>query len=129
DHRRARAPDPRGRGDRGGHHGGAAGAVLAMVARPLRGRLLALAGAVSVTCMATSVLSAQTQPGRSVVERERSEYVAWLRDAAVSPLRAIALHPLDGPVTLGPAGSDLPLTGVDSHRLVPQGAVAALEHD
>jgi hypothetical protein len=76
---------------------------------------------------AAGPLGAQESPGRPAVERERADYIGWLRDADVSPFRALALRPFDAPFTLGPAGSDVPLAGLAAHRIVPQGAVAALE--
>ena len=83
------------------------------------GALLLLGGVPPLMAQASS---------REAVERERAAYLAWLRDAEVSPFRAVALRPFDAAFTLGPSGSDVPLTGVAAHRLVPQGAVAALEH-
>jgi hypothetical protein len=88
--------------------------------------VVATLGSAALPAAATS-LAAQAS-SRAGVEQERADYVAWLRDAGVSPFRAIALRPLDSPVSLGPAGSDIPLPDVEAHRLVPQGAVAALEH-
>ena len=85
------------------------------------------ATAAAVLLAAALPLAAQDAPGRAAVEQERAEYVGWLRNAEVSPFRALALRPFDAPFTLGPAGSDVPLAGVEAHRLVPQGAVAALE--
>lgn len=91
-------------------------------------RLMAAALALTTAVPLTAApLAAQAPAGRAGVERERAEYTAWLRDAPVSPFRAIALRPFDGPFTLGPRGSDVPVEGLEHHRLVPQGAVAALE--
>ena len=83
--------------------------------------------AATVMLAAAIPLAAQDAPGRTAVEQERADYVGWLRTADVSPFRALALRPFDAPFTLGPAGSDVPLAGIETHRLVPQGAVAALE--
>lgn len=88
----------------------------------------AVAGVVVLAMSGSAPAEAQSVPGRAAVERERADYVAWLRHAEVSPLRAVALRPFDGAFTLGPDGSDVPLPGVAAHRLVPQGGVAALEH-
>lgn len=86
-----------------------------------------VAGLVAVATLASGALAAQSAAARETVERERAEYVAWLRTASVSPLRALALRPFDAGFTLGPPGSDVPLPQLESHRLVPQGEVAALE--
>jgi hypothetical protein len=86
-------------------------------------RALAVAGLIA----AAGPLAAQESVGGSAVERERADYVGWLRNADVSPFRALVLRPFDAPFTLGPAGSDVPLADLAIHRAVPQGAVAALE--
>jgi hypothetical protein len=85
------------------------------------------AAVVTATVLASGALAAQSGSSRATVERERADYVAWLRTAGVSPLRALALRPFDEAFTLGPRGSDVPLAGVEPHRLVPQGEIAALE--
>jgi len=42
---------------------------------------------------------------------ERKAYVQWLTTAPTSPLAAVAMRRLDGPVTLGPDSADIPLSG------------------
>jgi hypothetical protein len=42
---------------------------------------------------------------------ERRAYTEWLTTAATSPLAAVAMRRLDGPITLGPATTDIPLAG------------------
>lgn len=91
------------------------------------GRGLALILGAALLAGAAPRLSAQSTPGREAVERERADYVAWLATAEVSPMRAIALRTFEDGFTLGPPGSDVPLAGVEPHRLVPQGSVGALE--
>jgi len=50
--------------------------------------------------------------GSEAVVRERAELADWLEHAPSSPYRAIVQYPLSGTVTLGPQGSDIPLTGL-----------------
>lgn len=59
-----------------------------------------------------ATVRAQSQ---STVDRERTEFQRWLATSPVSPFRAVAQVPLGGGVTLGPDGSDVPLTGVPRH--------------
>lgn len=69
--------------------------------RPLAAMLLLLAGSVgTIDAQATSSL-----------EMERNGYAAWLTSAATSPLAAVAMNRLSGPVTLGPDTADIPLAG------------------
>ena len=42
---------------------------------------------------------------------ERKAYVEWLATAPTSPMAAVAMRRLDGPVTVGPESSDIPLPG------------------
>ena len=49
--------------------------------------------------------------------RERREFEGWLRDAAVSPYRAVGQHPLGEGISLGPADADVPLPGLGRFRL------------
>lgn len=55
--------------------------------------------------------------GPDAVAAERAEFAAWLEQAPSSPFRAIVQYPLSGSVTLGPAGSDIPLAGLESARI------------
>ncbi len=54
---------------------------------------------------------------QSAVERERAEFGKWLVSAPTSPLAAVALTALGSGLGLGPAGSDIPLTGLRMHRI------------
>ena len=66
----------------------------------------------------------------SDLERERAEFTRWLIEAPNSPYRAVALQPIGRGITLGPAESDVPLTGAlarEPLRLSPSGAGAVLE--
>jgi uncharacterized protein (DUF1684 family) len=60
-----------------------------------------------------SALRAQSA---DIVAGERADFVAWLVSAPNSPARAIARQPIGSGLTLGPAGTDLPLDGVAEHR-------------
>lgn len=69
----------------------------------------------------TSTLVAQAP---SDLDRERADYLAWLRTAPVSPLAALAHQQVGDSVRLGPAGADIPLTGIAQHKIFPsQGAL------
>jgi hypothetical protein len=59
----------------------------------------------------------QAQPPPEAIATERAEFARWLREAATSPLRAIAQVPVGPGVTLGPASADVPLTGVAPSRV------------
>jgi uncharacterized protein (DUF1684 family) len=52
-----------------------------------------------------------------IIARERADFVTWLQSAPNSPARAVARQPVGSALTLGPAGSDLPLEGVTSQQL------------
>jgi uncharacterized protein len=58
---------------------------------------------------------------------ERAGFAAWLKDGTNSPLAAIARQQVGDGIRLGPEGSDIPLAGVEEHRLYFDGAVATLE--
>jgi hypothetical protein len=47
----------------------------------------------------------------STLATERHSYAEWLTTAPTSPLAAVAMHRMAGPVTLGPDSSDIPLEG------------------
>ncbi len=49
--------------------------------------------------------------GSSALTLERKAYAVWLTTATTSPLAAVAMHRLSGPVTLGPDTADIPLKG------------------
>ena len=71
-----------------------------------------------------STVAAQAPPD---VAMERSGYVAWLKKAPNSPLLAVAQQRVDEGVRLGPADADIPLPGIEAHRLYPSGAGLLLE--
>jgi hypothetical protein len=50
--------------------------------------------------------------GRQVVEAERAEFAAWIRDHPLSPRRAVVVRPIGPGLTLGPSAADIPLEGV-----------------
>lgn len=55
------------------------------------------------------------------LERERAEFARWLETAPASPFRALVQYPVSEAVTLGPAGSDIPLEGLGAYRIEPDG--------
>jgi uncharacterized protein len=71
-----------------------------------------------------STLAAQTPPD---VAMERSGYVAWLKKGPNSPLSAVAQQKVGDGVRLGPSDADIPLAGIEEHRLYPSGPGLVLE--
>ncbi len=71
-----------------------------------------------------SPLIAQTPPD---VARERSSYVAWLKQAPNSPLSAVAQQVVGDGLRLGPGDADIPLSGVDEYRVYSSGTGLVLE--
>jgi Protein of unknown function (DUF1684) len=69
-------------------------------------------------------LAAQTPPH---VAMERAGYLAWLRDAANSPLFAVAQRPVGTGLRLGPSDADIPLEGVAEQRLIVDRGIVLLE--
>jgi len=67
-----------------------------------------------VAACAAQQLAAQS---RAAVEQERRDFAEWLRTAPLSPRRAVGVFPLGSGLSLGPAGADIPLAGVESMRL------------
>jgi Protein of unknown function (DUF1684) len=59
--------------------------------------------------------------------RERKEYVAWLADAPNSPFGAVAQQPIGDGLELGPAAADIPLDGMQQHRVTERGGAVAIE--
>jgi hypothetical protein len=72
----------------------------------------------------TSTLAAQVPAD---IAMERAGYIAWLKKAPNSPLAAVAQQPVGEGVRLGPEGSDIPLPGIEEHRVYPSGAGFVLE--
>jgi hypothetical protein len=71
-----------------------------------------------------STLAAQTPPD---VAMERQGYLAWLKKAPNSPLSAVAQQRVADGVRLGPAESDIPLAGIQEHRVYPSGGGFVVE--
>ncbi len=71
-----------------------------------------------------STLSAQVPTD---IAMERAGYVAWLETGANSPLAALAQQRVGAGVRLGPPDADIPLPGLDEHRVFPEGAALVLE--
>lgn len=77
--------------------------------------------------MALLLASAPVSAGaQGTLERERAEFARWLTTSPVSPAAAVAHRPLQGGVTLGPDGSDLPVDGLAPHRLGLEGGAVIL---
>ena len=58
--------------------------------------------------VAAGSVSAQTP---STLAEERRSYAEWLSTSTTSPLAAVAMHRLEGRITLGPDTADIPLRG------------------
>jgi hypothetical protein len=71
-----------------------------------------------------SSVAAQAPPE---VVMERAGYLGWLKKAANSPLAAVAQQTVGSGVRLGPSDADIPLAGVEEHRVVPNGAGLVLK--
>ena len=87
-------------------------------------RLTGIVALVSTLSGGRLTLAAQTPPH---VTMERAGYLAWLKDAANSPLFAIAQRPLGTGLRLGPPDADIPLDGIAEHRLVLDGTTVVLQ--
>ena len=69
-------------------------------------------------------IAAQT---RGAVEAERREFAAWLRDAPLSPRRAVVVRPVGPGLSLGPSDTDIPLEGVSRGRITERAGRVMLE--
>ncbi len=74
--------------------------------------------------MLTSSLSAQSTPAE--LAQERSAFAEWLAAAPTSPLAAIAVQPIGAGFRLGPADAEVPLDGVEEHRISVEGGAVTL---
>lgn len=72
----------------------------------------------------TSAVAAQVPAD---VAMERAGYTAWLKKAPNSPLAAVAQQRVGDGVRLGPEGSDIPLPGIEEHRVYSSGAGFVLD--
>jgi uncharacterized protein len=88
-------------------------------------RAILAVGAGAAAVLAARSLHAQATPADVV--GERAAYVEWLQSAPNSPLAAVAQQPIGEGLRLGPADADIPLAGVDEHRVRVQGAAVRLE--
>lgn len=75
----------------------------------------AMLGVLSLMLVALP-LTAQTPRDLTI---ERAGYLAWLKHAPNSPLAAVARQAVGEGVRLGPADADIPLPGVEEHRIYP----------
>lgn len=67
--------------------------------------------AAGVAILAFALSASGGTPQDPTLAAERKAYVQWLTTATTSPLAAVAMRRLDGPVTLGPDSADIPLGG------------------
>jgi hypothetical protein len=65
----------------------------------------------SLLLVATLPGAAPAQQNPAALAADRQSYAQWLTTASTSPLSAVAMQRLTGPVTLGPDTSDIPLMG------------------
>lgn len=84
-----------------------------------RPALLSIATAVLLAAV-PHVLTAQA----GIVAAERRAWGDWLTSAPTSPYLAVAQQPIGPGLTVGPASSDLPLEGVELHRIAASGTVS-----
>jgi hypothetical protein len=77
-----------------------------------------------LTLLACAKLAAQVPRDIAI---ERAGYLAWLKTGTNSPLAAVAREPVGAGISLGPEGSDIPLPGVEEHRLFFDRAMAMLD--
>ncbi len=59
--------------------------------------------------------------------RERADFAAWLASGPTSPFAAVALQRIGPGITLGPPGSDIPLTGVGAVGVAASGGRITLD--
>lgn len=78
---------------------------------------------VAMLCFASPVVAQLPQD----LARERTEYLTWLRSAPTSPFAAIALQRVGAGLTLGPAGSDVMLSGVAQVRVTESAGRVTLD--
>lgn len=75
---------------------------------------------VALLAAAPSILLAQG----SSVAAERNAWTEWLATAPTSPYLAVAQQPIGPGITIGPDSADLPLEGVEFHRVTATGTVS-----
>jgi uncharacterized protein len=78
----------------------------------------------SLLCALPGAVSSQAP---AHVAMERAGYAAWLKEAANSPLFAVAQRRVGNGLRLGPPDADIPLEGVGEHRLIVDGGIVRLE--
>jgi len=83
-----------------------------------------LGGLGAVLSLLAANLTAQLPPDLAT---ERAGYLAWLKKAPNSPLSAVARQGVGEGVRLGPADADIPLAGIEEHRVYPSGGGLVLE--
>jgi uncharacterized protein DUF1684 len=93
---------------------------MTIAALRFTGAVIALSSAFSARPI---TLAGQAPPH---VTMERAGYLAWLKEAANSPLFAVAQRPVGTGLRLGPPDADIPLDGIGEHRLTVDGAMVVL---
>jgi hypothetical protein len=83
-------------------------------------------GAFSLLFLALAAARLAAQLPRDIAI-ERAGYLDWLKKGANSPLAAVAREPIGGGLRLGPDGSDIPLAGIEEHRVFLDRAVPMVE--
>jgi uncharacterized protein len=81
------------------------------------------AGALAFAALAAPLRSQSTPPD---IAQERAAYAEWLATASNSPLATIAQHAIGPGLRLGPADADVPLEGVEQHRVTERNGVVTL---
>ncbi|MEP6572046.1 MAG: DUF1684 domain-containing protein [Gemmatimonadota bacterium] len=64
--------------------------------------------------------------GQSSLERERADFAHWFESAPNSPLRIVIQQPVGSGITIGPADSDVPLTGQPASRILESDGALSL---
>ena len=77
--------------------------------------------AVALSALLSALPAAAQLPPE--LARDRADFAAWLAEAPVSPLAAVAQQPVGGGIRLGPADADVPLAGVAEHRVTAERGV------
>jgi uncharacterized protein DUF1684 len=84
----------------------------------------------SAVLLAASCVSLAAPLGGQIpvaLTRERSEFASWLGSAPTSPVAVLAREPIGDGLSLGPAGSDVPLIGLEPHRVLERHGLVTLE--
>jgi uncharacterized protein len=83
--------------------------------------------AAALTALVAVAAPLQSQTPPDDIARERSAYAEWLAGAPNSPLAAVAQQPIGPGIRLGPPDAEVPLDGVEQHRVTERDGVVTLE--